>query len=66
MKHYIVKFQKIYDCSVELEANSEEEAIELAKTASWNDINEVFVEFDYYEAEKLWDSNGEGVYETIK
>jgi hypothetical protein len=57
MKVYRVTYIKYYNAEVEIEAENEEQAIELAKTASFpnGEVEETFLECDSYEAELIED-----------
>ena len=49
MKKYFVSRQVIYEQTVEVLANSEDEAIEIARTVSTLDAEKTFLDTDYYQ-----------------
>lgn len=52
-KLYRVTRQVIYHQEILVKANSEEDAIEIAKTISYSEEDKTFLDTDYYEAEEI-------------
>lgn len=50
---YRVTRQVIYQQTIEVEADSNEEAIEIAQATPVDEVEKVFLDTDYYEAEPI-------------
>jgi len=50
MKTYTITFQRIQGFTVEVEAETEDQALELAKETDYDKDQPDYIEYDYYEA----------------